>query len=1351
MTDQLALLVDSSINFRFLAEPALLLAGDAAMAEQYVESDPDAALAKTRRFSETLARMLVKEAGISPREGRDQFGRIEALTRAGLVSEHVRQLFHTIRKAGNEAVHGHSGDRRKAMAAVEACFDLGVWWFEKETGKKVSHTFVPGPPSQSASLRDLLTNIERQLAQLQNRFEIEVVSKPVSRPCPYQGLEPFEADDHARFFGRQQLRKEMKVRLDTDGLLLVVGASGAGKSSAVRAGLLPSLAADTRYARRAVLLTPGHHPVQELVNHLAHTCGLLSEAVGADLAATPPRVDRLRHATGGEAGVLPIVVDQFEELFTHCRDEQERDQFVAILAALADVAGHVAIVLAMRADFYTHCLRYPPLVRWLKDCQIVVGAMTEPELRQAIELPAQQAGVTLEPGLTELLLRDAGRDPGSLPLLSAVLFEMWRYRRDSLLTLDGYRAAGTIKGAIETAADSAYNRMGKDERRAAKEVLIRLTTLGEEVGDERTPDTRRRVAIEELTDHPHDGPVIENMLQHLARSRLVTLSDGAATIAHDVLVSGWPRLREWLAEDRPSRLLHRQLTDASKVWRQHGQRSSDLYRGQRLRQALDWATRYDASLNRLEQEFLNASASTQRRRRRLATGGAAGMMAVVLVLTMSFFNAKRGQDAAERAEAQAARASLSRKLAKAAADTFDRRPLQSMLLSVEAYRAAATDEARRELIGQAARRPGLTAFAPGLGNFGEVAAFSRDRRTLAVLDDSRVAVWDLARRHRVHYVPADPDGNGIEHDIFAVALSPDGKTLAVALDAETVLYRLPDETPAATLVDPDESQDGDDPHNLLSDIAFSPDGKLLAVAGQGGRIIVWDVASQRPHRVLDDPTSPADGPPVSVQDLAFSADGRTLAAGTSAATVLWTVKTGTPRVIPTPAAAVALSPDGAFAAVTTPIKVDRRTEWQVAVLDTASGKTAFTMARGTNPITAVAFSADGRTLVTADSSNLVSVWALSRVRQQRRLQATMPGHTTQVSHLAVTPDSSTLVSLSEDGTAIHWDLGRIALNHSSPTITALAYSPDSTILATGSYDGTITLWNTSTRTTLATLHVPNNENADHLAFSPDGRTLASAHGTNQVRLWDVHQHRLVDTLISPTPAISKLVYGPDGQRLAAAHGKGLITWNVATRKQATHRTSDELLAGELAFTPDGTSIATPTADTGKVLLWNPAGQSEPTTLEGIGTNTITFSPDSALLAAGHTAGRASLTSVKNGAMPGEIDTQNPGIVDSLAFSPDGSTLVLGISETDYKGAVAFADVGRRSVTQILPFADSVSDVIYSPDGKALAVKGNYDVQLWDLDPTSISTRLCQAAGRSLTTAEWTEFLGNEPYQPACRA
>jgi PAS domain S-box-containing protein len=457
--------------------------------------------------------------------------------------------------------------------------------------------------------------------------------------CPYRGLQFFDVEHAPFFFGREALTEWLldalrpPTRLRTDlstgagqgdnRFLVIIGPSGSGKSSLARAGLIAALKQGEIEGSSQwpiAVCRPGPDPLESLAVALSDATNVAqTPSALRDLIRDLRDDERMLHLTARLAlreappeRRLALLVDQFEEIFTLCDDDGLRQALINnLLYAARAVNGQTVVLLALRADFFGQCAKYPVLAAALSDSQVLMGPMTDGELRHAIEWPAQLAGCEFEPGLVDLLLRDVQDQPGGLPLLQHALLELWGGRQGRRLTHAAYRAIGGVEGALERRAEAVYNQFTEPAREICKRIFLRLTQPGEG-----TEDTKRRVSLQELSPAEGETETVEMVIRRLAsaEARLITTESGEdlarerfVEVGHEVLVRGWSRLRKWIEEDREALHIHRRLTEAAKEWRDNYQEGSFLYRGARLVQAEEWAEAHTDDLNPLEHQFLKAS------------------------------------------------------------------------------------------------------------------------------------------------------------------------------------------------------------------------------------------------------------------------------------------------------------------------------------------------------------------------------------------------------------------------------------------------------------------------------------------------------------------------------------------------------------------------------------------------------------------------------------------------------------------------------------------------------------------------------------------------------------------------
>lgn len=678
-------------------------------------------------------------------------------------------------------------------------------------------------PLSAAAVAEVLEAVAPEEAQS---------GEPAPGDPPFKGLEHYDVNDAEIFFGREVLVKRLIERLKGERFLaVIVGASGSGKSSIVRAGLIPALVghAEGRNGWIVRLITPTENPLQALAESL-------TPMDGAEVETAPPRED-LAHDSNSlssaarwlveteAANRLLLVVDQFEELFSLCRDEEERKAFIENLLYAADPerAGPTVVVITLRADFYAHCAGYPSLRTALARNQEYIGPMSTTELRRAIEEPALRRGWKFQPGLVDLMLRDVRGEPGALPLLSHALLETWKRRSRRMLTLRGYAEAGGVRRAIARTAEVVYNQLLDEEQRGiVRNVFLRLTELGEG-----TEDTRRRVAQTELITSPGQANSTEQVLATLAAARLITLSEEHVEVAHEAVIREWPRLRVWLDEDREGLRIHRHLTEAAQAWEALDRDTGELYRGGRLAQALEWSSEQQPELNPLERDFLDASealaerleaereAQLKRLRRRAVYLVGALVATAALAVAAGTF-ASRAASSAELAEqnlydaqvantqvvaessirataelqAQLGRADAvtqellarSREFAAAAVGVLDENPELSILLALESIMASPPG-AEFSRSGVLALRDAMQAnqlakrFPVGSGDsYARITANGSTVFTWSPVDgavtgidvDTGVVIW-------THQEPTEVDSFG------AIGLSPDDSLVAVPI------------------------------------------------------------------------------------------------------------------------------------------------------------------------------------------------------------------------------------------------------------------------------------------------------------------------------------------------------------------------------------------------------------------------------------------------------------------------------------------------------------------------------------------------------------------------------------------
>jgi WD40 repeat protein/DNA-binding SARP family transcriptional activator/energy-coupling factor transporter ATP-binding protein EcfA2 len=1141
-----------------------------------------------------------------------------------------------------------------------------------------------------------------------------------SATCPWPGLLSYDIDDADLYFGREQELSTCLQRLAGDGVLAVVGPSGSGKSSFVRAGVAAAL---RRQGGRVVVVTPsGARPVDVL------------------------------SAVQGSGPTPVLVVDQCEEVLTPRAEVAERQAF---LSALVEHAERGPLVVAIRADRLADLTEHPGLARLVERGLFLLGPLPEVELRAAIERPAWRAALLLEPGLVDLVVREVHGEPGALPLMSHALRETWVRREGRTLTVEAYRITGGIRGAVARSAEAVYRDVGARQQRRLRDLMLRLVTPTEGGEPVRSKVPRRLLAA----DAEHD-----ELVERLVGARLVTSDDGVVEVAHEALVRAWPRLRGWLDDDVEGLRIFAHLTAAADSWASMGRPTSELYRGARLARALEWRERAAPELTAAERSFLDESSALEaadlqaaqeqirrerrsvRRLRRLV----AGVAALALVAGVASLIAVDQRDRAD-GEAQVAEA---RRIAAQA--LVERGQDRALLLAVEAVHLWDSPETRASLLATIERSPRAAAIIAGPGpRLLNVTAAPGAERVTVVDHWDDVTLYDVASRQALASV-------GEEETSFRTpAFSPDGRRIAVSRSDTSCWFSPECGRYGVDVLDARDLRPTGTTYAGLglpaADIAYSPDGELIAAvppfawAPSTGNVAVWRVDQPDepllrltvPDLGVDLRRSPDHAPPGWVH---FSPDGTRLYAGGAGPTVAFDLATGEAVRTFEGVGAMALSPNGrriAIGAANT-----------VTLHDTATGERLVELDGHDQLVTAAAFSPDGRVLATASNDEAVVLWDGTTGQRIDRLE----GHAGAVEGVAFSPDGTTVYSAASDRSLIAWDLrgsrglrrqlAEPSLSEPASNVVLLspagdgvalfaegvrvldlesgrarplavapdtvawgAYSPDGERLVTVGFDGATTLWATSDGRRLGAAPGRGEENLGAVAFTPDGTAVVVADADGTVTRLDgrtLEERASTEVGIEPHAVRT----APDGLAAVMTPGPG----------------------------PDGgADVVIADLDRRSVRRRVHVPVALPRTA---------FSADGRRYAAGGFDGRLAVVDVERGTWTGPHDPVHAGPISWVAFSPDGSTLAsLGF---DGQLVLADAETGTPRARFRPGAANLAAGLGFAPDGHTVLVAyKDGAVVSFDTDPDAWVRHACTVAGRNLTSDEWRDAFGDRPYRETC--
>lgn len=1013
---------------------------------------------------------------------------------------------------------------------------------------------------------------------------------------PYKGLRAFQEVDADDFFGREKLVDALLEKFKGEDresrFMVVIGPSGSGKSSVIKAGILPKLrkgGVEGSADWFIVEMTPGAHPMEEL------EAALLRVAINPPASLLPQLNEDERGLARAVKRVLPnshtselvLLIDQFEEAFTQTEDEAQRLHFLnSLVAATQDSASRLRVIVTLRADFYDRPLSYPYFGELVRECTQVVLPLSREELERAIVEPAERNGIGLEVGLAASIIADVGEQPGSLPLLQYALTELFERRDGRWLTVQAYKDIGGVMGALARRADEIYNQLDPESQNAAKQLFLRLVTLGE--GSE---DTRRRPLISELLSLQIDSTVMQKVIDVFGKYRLLTFDRDPITrtptieVAHEALIRRWTTFRQWLNDTRDDLQTQRRLAASTEEWVTSRKDTSYLASGSRLEQFEEWNTQTELALSDVEREYLRDSlalrekqraeeaarsareAAIEQRSRRILTALLVGtVIAMIGAFVLSGFAFNQQQVAIQNAVT----ATVAQGVAIVEANNA----------ATQAANAASSAQIARNL-----------AFVSGAQL--ALASNNTDLAILLALQANQNGQSTLQTRRTLAEVGYAPGTRAIftghTDRVSAVAYSPDGTTaLSGARDNKVILTEL---------VSGQIVYEMSDHTDWVWDVVYSPDGKVALSASQDKTLILWDLATGNAIRTLSGHT---DG----VRAIAFNADGTQALSGSADKTLLlWDVTSGemlrkfegSQSVIHD----VAFSTSGFTA-------LSAGQDGNIILWNVNSGLPIFTYGSDAGGHTAeawsVAYTPDELGFISSSQDGLVLLWSFETGSPIRRFI----GHNGRVTSVAFSPNGKQIVSGSEDNSLILWDTATAAILHRfighTFLVYGVAFSPNGEHILSSSWDGTVRWWDITEGSQLAQLgsaEIAHKDSVTSIAYSPDGTLSASASYDGSVIIWDMSDNQPLKKLSGHVGRVHTVTFSSDGTLIASgADDQTIIVWDATTGEQIATFTGHSDAVWALDFSADGTMLASGSRDN-TIILWDVATESKSSVYSGI--------------------------------------------------------------------------------------------------------------------------------------------------------
>ncbi len=1180
---------------------------------------------------------------------------------------------------------------------------------------------------------------------------------------PYKGLRAFEQGDAADFFGRKVLVEKLVERLRGDDeqpptrFLSIIGPSGSGKSSLVKAGLIPALrsgAVEDSDQWFYVETTPGDHPFEQLETALLSVAVSPPENIWDELRDHPSELFRIVNILLPEETKLFLLIDQFEETFTLVEDEDERTSFLqSLISAVEADDSRVLIAITLRADFFDRPLLYPAFGELVRTTTEVVLPLNDEEMRLAITGPAQRVGLNIEPELVSELIVELHEQPGVLPFLQYALTEIFEYREGVRLTLQAYHEMGGALQALARRAEDAYCQLDEAKQTTARQLFLRLITLGE-----RAEDSRRRVLLATL---PRSSNTMQHIIDYFSRHRLLTFDYDPSTrqptveIAHEALIRSWTRLRNWLDASREGLRTQRQLARASVEWINAERDQSFLASGRRLDQFETWQAHTDLALNENETDYLQASLQKRKqaqaaeaarlareqalehRSRRLLQGlvgvfFTAAVVAVILAVlaavgqqdanrsaktatvaqgqaAQEMYNAQTQAAAATQAEGQAIEAARAESTSAAIARQ-NAAEAQSLALAASAQLAlenhdrdlaiALALEANsmdnpppesQRILAVAAQSPGTRLVLPGHDDLVTSVAFSSDNsRAVSASMDGTVIIWNISGGNQIARYNVDPAG------VLSVQFSPNGETLLVGSPGGSLRLL---QTATGDVIREFEGHQGD-----VTSVAFSPGGRYALSGSFDGTARLWEIADGTQLRRYE-------GHQDAVSSVLFSNNGLYAVTGSADGSVrLWDLNTTeqlrrfsghTNWVL-----GIAISPNNTMIA-------SASFDGTVRLWDVQTQTEIGRLVGHTDFVYSVAFSPDGRTILSASFDTTLRLWDVRTGVELRRFS----GHEDRLDTVAFSPDGRMAISGDFMGSIRVWDVDSGAilrrLSGHEDVVVGVAFAHNDQYVLSASLDGTLRLWDTGTGATLIIYEGHNGAITD-VATQLCCQIAVSSSEDDTLIVWDIERGEIIHHLEGHDDVVQTVAMSSDGrQAISGGFDNQVIVWDLLLGREVRRLEGHANWVVSSAISPDGSQSASGDFDN-LIIVWDMETGEQLHRLEGHNAPALAlaFSPDGSHLLSGSIDNTLRLWNLETGELLQVFDGHSDRVY-SVAFSPDGET-VLSASQD---GRLIIWDIMTgQMLWQFEGHDGAVHRAIFSPDGsRVVSASADSTVIVWQVD------------------------------------